>query len=76
MQILILGGTGMLGHKMFQVLRQKIADTHCTIRGSLRDQPFGDMQLFQQGNVIENFDGGRICGMSGKFCRSTSRASS
>ena len=37
--ILVLGGTGMLGHKMFQLLRKRFPETYCTIRGSIADFP-------------------------------------
>lgn len=32
MKILVLGGEGMLGHKMFQTLRARYPDTVCTVR--------------------------------------------
>jgi dTDP-4-dehydrorhamnose reductase len=31
-KILVLGGSGMLGHKMFQTLRQQFSNTFCTTR--------------------------------------------
>ena len=34
MRLLILGGTGMLGHKMFQYARSVETDVWCTIRGA------------------------------------------
>ena len=36
MRVLILGGTGMLGHKLYQHARTQSADVYCTIRGSVR----------------------------------------
>ena len=56
MKILVLGTAGMLGHKMFQTLRQRFPDTLGTIRGATGDQVHGKIGLFQQGNVIENVD--------------------
>jgi dTDP-4-dehydrorhamnose reductase len=56
MEILVLGGMGMLGHKMFQRLRQRFPGTYCTIRGSRIDEAerkFGDSQ---NGRIVERFD--------------------
>lgn len=52
--IIVLGGDGMLGHKMFQTLRARFADTTCTIRGSASDDSHRKIHLFQKGNVIDN----------------------
>lgn len=54
--IVILGGTGMLGHKVFQKLRAEYPGTVCTIRGSARDAPFSRIPLLQNGGVIESLD--------------------
>jgi dTDP-4-dehydrorhamnose reductase len=56
MDILILGGAGMLGHKLFQRLRQSHPETFCTIRGSVNEGALRKVELFHTGNVIENFD--------------------
>lgn len=56
MKILILGGAGMLGHKLFQHLRQSYPDTYCAIRGSIHDQHLRNVELFQSGNIVEHFD--------------------
>jgi dTDP-4-dehydrorhamnose reductase len=37
MNVLILGGAGMLGHKVFQHLKDRLPDTWCTVRGSVAD---------------------------------------
>ena len=58
MEVLILGGAGMLGHKLFQHLRQRYAGTHCTIRGSIQDPLLRNVELFHSGNVIEHCDAG------------------
>jgi dTDP-4-dehydrorhamnose reductase len=55
-RILVLGGAGMLGHKMFQVLRQRFPETYCSILGSRDDELHKKITLFQQGNVVEHFD--------------------
>ena len=56
MDILILGGTGMLGHKLFQLLRQPFPETFCTIRGSLRDPHLQNIGLYAGGQVFEHVD--------------------
>jgi dTDP-4-dehydrorhamnose reductase len=56
MEILILGGAGMLGHKLFQHLRKRHPDTYCTIRGARKDAPLSKIDLFREGGVIENID--------------------
>jgi dTDP-4-dehydrorhamnose reductase len=56
MEILILGGAGMLGHKLFQHLRKSHPDTCCTIRGLVHDDPLKNVEMFHTGHVIENCD--------------------
>jgi dTDP-4-dehydrorhamnose reductase len=56
MKIVILGAAGMLGHKMFQTLRQRFPDTLATIKGVIGDRAHGRVELFRQGNVIEHVD--------------------
>ena len=56
MEILVLGGMGMLGHKVFQRLRQRFPGTFCTIRGSIEEEPLRQIDLFQTGHVVEHFD--------------------
>ena len=60
MKILILGGAGMLGHKLFQRLRSNHPKTVCTIRGSLTGGPFERVGLFAHGGVIENVDAAKF----------------
>jgi dTDP-4-dehydrorhamnose reductase len=55
-EILVLGGTGMLGHKMFQRLRRRFPETYCTIRGSIDDLPVRNIDVFHSGHVLENHD--------------------
>jgi hypothetical protein len=50
-KIIILCGAGMLGHKMFQVLQQRVPDTYCTIRSSLGEEFYKKIVLFQQGEA-------------------------
>lgn len=56
MNILILGGSGMLGHKIFQRLSNSHPDTCCTIRGLVHDDALKNVELLHAGNVIENCD--------------------
>jgi dTDP-4-dehydrorhamnose reductase len=53
---LVLGGEGMLGHKMYQTLLAGYPDTACTIFGRLSDPFYGRIGLFKTGRVIENVD--------------------
>jgi dTDP-4-dehydrorhamnose reductase len=52
MRILVLGGTGMLGHKVYQTLRARFPQSACTVRTARRYAG-----LFKQGNVFEGVDG-------------------
>jgi len=54
MKILVLGGTGMLGHKMFQVLRERFPETFCAIRGSKNDEWLKKIGLLQSNNAAGN----------------------
>jgi dTDP-4-dehydrorhamnose reductase len=56
MKILILGGNGMLGHKLFQRLRQTRPETICTVRGSFMEGDLRSVELFHDGHVIEGVD--------------------
>lgn len=51
MNILILGGAGMLGHKMVQTLRDRLPDVWCTVR-----EPLSGVSLFTEANVIRHVD--------------------
>ncbi|MGC1460918.1 MAG: SDR family oxidoreductase [Terracidiphilus sp.] len=55
-KIMVLGGTGMLGHKMFQVLRERFADTFCTVRGDIRTSALDRVELLQGNDVISGVD--------------------
>ncbi len=54
MRILILGGNGMIGHKMYQVLSEQFADTWVLMRKTLDELPFKD--IYQQERVIDGID--------------------
>src|SRR5258708_35092069 len=50
----------MLGHKMFQVLGQRYADTWCTLRERREDSPLGQMELFQSGRVRDGVEASNL----------------
>ena len=55
-RIVVLGGAGMLGHKMFQTLRQSYPGTLCTVRGDMQSFPFSQVDLLQGNDVIGGVD--------------------
>lgn len=55
-KIVILGAAGMLGHKMFQALRERFAGIKATAREDLRLSPFDRISLLQSNDVIQNVD--------------------
>jgi len=60
MRILIFGGTGMLGHKLYQVLGSQHR-VHTTIRGAFTGvEAFG---IFDRDHVIENIDAEDLSGV-------------
>jgi dTDP-4-dehydrorhamnose reductase len=56
MTILVLGGEGMLGHKMYQTLLRDHPDVACTVYGALEDPFYSKIDLFRAGTVIEKID--------------------
>jgi dTDP-4-dehydrorhamnose reductase len=56
MPIVVIGGAGMLGHKMFQILRERFPDTVCTTREDVRKPPFDRVELLQGDDVIRGVD--------------------
>jgi len=55
-KILVLGGEGMLGHKMFQTLRSRFTDTSCTVARSLEESLYRKIPLYNEGNVVDRAD--------------------
>lgn len=55
-KIVVLGGAGMLGHKMFQKLGERFPDTFCTLRENPAMEPFRRVELLQKPNVILGVD--------------------
>lgn len=53
MKIIVLGGEGMLGHKVFQNLSSRYPGTKCTVYGSLKDPFYRAIPLFTTKNTIE-----------------------
>jgi dTDP-4-dehydrorhamnose reductase len=54
--ILILGGTGMLGHKLFQHFLLRFPQTICTMHRQASDVPYSRIAMFQGPQVIEGID--------------------
>jgi dTDP-4-dehydrorhamnose reductase len=54
--ILILGGTGMLGHKLFQHFLPRFPGTICTMHRQASDVPYSRIAMFQGPQVIEGID--------------------
>jgi dTDP-4-dehydrorhamnose reductase len=46
----------MLGHKMFQRLRQDFPDTYCTLHGPADARPFDTVPLFHDSKVFDRID--------------------
>lgn len=61
MDCLILGGSGMLGHKIVQEMLASGANVGCTLQGSLHAEKYRSINLFQAvPKVLENFDAMRV----------------
>jgi len=54
MKILILGGSGMIGHKMWQVLSHEFPNTYVTLRRSFAD--YEKFNLFKKEFALDNFN--------------------
>jgi len=59
-RILVLGGGGMLGHKVFQTLSRQFSDVWCTLRASREDPPWNRIPLFMSGRIVNNVDALRL----------------
>jgi dTDP-4-dehydrorhamnose reductase len=55
-RVLVLGGEGMLGHKMFQILRERFDNVLCTLWGHPSDKTFERVELLQRDTVIPGVD--------------------
>lgn len=55
-RVMILGGDGMLGHKVFMHLARRGVDAICTLRGAPRTGPLAKVPLFDGPNVLSGVD--------------------
>lgn len=55
-RVVILGGTGMLGHKLFQRLRERFPGTLCTTQRNVRQAPFDRVDFLQGDDVVCGID--------------------
>jgi len=55
-KLLIIGGTGMIGHKLFQLLGQAYPETYATVRQVISSPPFNRIPFLQSNKVITNID--------------------
>jgi dTDP-4-dehydrorhamnose reductase len=56
MKIVILGATGMLGHKMFQIIRKAFPNTMGMVREDVTKPPFANVALLQGNDIIQCVD--------------------
>jgi dTDP-4-dehydrorhamnose reductase len=54
--VLVLGGEGMLGHKVFQILRARFEGTRATVRGDANDPCYESIPLLSGADVIGGVD--------------------
>ena len=55
-RVIVVGGAGMLGHKIFQLLRGRFTGTLCTVREDIRKPPFDHVELLQGDDVVPGVD--------------------
>ena len=61
MDCLVVGGTGMLGHKILQALRGSGLDVGCTLHGKRDAATYKHIELFRSGEcVLDGFDALRV----------------
>jgi dTDP-4-dehydrorhamnose reductase len=60
MRVLVLGGAGMLGHKVFQVLSARFPDTWCTVREERGDPLLERVDLLATDRTLTEVDAMRI----------------
>ncbi len=54
--VMILGATGMLGHKIYQYFLPRFPGTICTMLGRVADAPYCRIPIFQGPQVIEGLN--------------------
>lgn len=62
--ILILGGDGMLGHKILQVFESRFDSTLCTVRESLQNPFLRKIPLFNEDNTIDEVEATDLDGLA------------
>ena len=55
-RVLVLGGSGMLGHKMVQTLGARNFETYATVRGGLEHSTLNHPELLQEGQFISDVE--------------------
>lgn len=56
MRLLVVGGTGMLGHKLLQILGRKYPETYATVRQDMSGPPFNRVPFLQTEKVLGGVD--------------------
>ena len=56
MKIVVLGVTGMLGHKMFQILKNQFDSVIGFAYENVSQPPFDKVTLFQDAEIVEGVD--------------------
>lgn len=69
LDIVILGGSGMLGHKLFQRVRLQFPETVCTIQQRACNPPYNRIPMLQGSEVIEGIDAFDFEGLSQMLLR-------
>jgi dTDP-4-dehydrorhamnose reductase len=67
MKILILGGNGMIGHKIYQIISVKYPDTWVLFKKKLND--ISNSSIFNRKNVIDNFDLNNLALLNETLCK-------
>ncbi|MFI5166653.1 MAG: dTDP-4-dehydrorhamnose reductase family protein [Thermoanaerobaculales bacterium] len=55
-EVVVLGAAGMLGHKVFQILRERRPGTLATMREKPKELPFANVELLQRPEVLAGID--------------------
>ena len=55
-RVIVLGAAGMLGHKMFQTLRERFEGVFCTVREDASKAPLDHVELLHGDDVLQGVD--------------------
>ena len=66
-RVLVLGGEGMLGHKVFQILGSRFPGAYCTIRGRPADELCRRVDILQGDSVLHGVDATDFASLAGLF---------